>query len=425
MKILKYGSSGPSVAFMQLALNRAGFGPLNTDGIFGSATRKAVTAFQSTFGLNPDGICGKLTHNALSPWYLGFVFHKISAGDTFYKLSEKYGCTVQAIKTANPQLIPENLLIGTKVVVPLPFDVVPTEIPCFSELIFSCIKGLTARYPFILRGNIGKSVMGKPIPCLYIGNGDNKVLYNASHHANEWITSLVLLKFAEDLCKAYADGNLIFGQNPADIMKYSTICLIPVVNPDGIDLVTGELTGGEYFNRAVQISKDYPRFPFPNGWSANISGTDLNLQYPAGWEQAKINKYKKGIISPAPSEFVGNSPLSAPESRAMYDFTLKFSPFLTLSYHSQGEVIYWRYLNYEPPDAERIAKIFSTISGYSYENTPFFAGYAGYKDWFIESFNRPGYTVEVGRGVNPLPISDFPDIYEKNLGILTLGAVLL
>ena len=32
-------------------------------------------------------------------------------------------------------------------------------------------------------------------------------------------------------------------------------------------------------------------------------------------------------------------------------------------------------------------------------------------------------TIEAGLGVNPLPISDFDGIYEKNLGILTLGAL--
>ena len=107
----------------------------------------------------------------------------------------------------------------------------------------------------------------------------------------------------------------------------------------------------------------------------------------------------------------------------MYDFTLSLSPNLILAYHTQGEVIYWKYLDYEPTNSRAIAETFSAVSGYSVEDTPYASGFAGYKDGFIPEFNRPGYTVAAGRGVNPLPLSQFDKIYADNLGILTLGAL--
>ena len=64
------------------------------------------------------------------------------------------------------------------------------------------------------------------------------------------------------------------------------------------------------------------------------------------------------------------------------------------------------------------------MSGYTLEDTPFASGFAGYKDWFIQDFDRPGYTIEVGHGENPLPPEQFDEIYAKNLGILTLGLTL-
>jgi g-D-glutamyl-meso-diaminopimelate peptidase len=84
-------------------------------------------------------------------------------------------------------------------------------------------------------------------------------------------------------------------------------------------------------------------------------------------------------------------------------------------------VIYWKYLDFEPPRSREIAALFSAVSGYALELTPYAAGFAGYKDWFIQDFNRPGYTVEAGKGVNPLPIGDFNAIYRRCRPILTMG----
>ena len=114
-------------------------------------------------------------------------------------------------------------------------------------------------------------------------------------------------------------------------------------------------------------------------------------------------------------------PLSAAESRAMYDYTQLFGPTLTLSYHTQGNTIFWKFLDYEPAGSRSIALAMGNASGYLVEETPYASGFAGYKDWFIQDYNRPGYTIEAGRGTNPLPISDFAGIYRDNVGILVLG----
>ena len=108
----------------------------------------------------------------------------------------------------------------------------------------------------------------------------------------------------------------------------------------------------------------------------------------------------------------------------MVALTEEITPRLTLSYHSQGEVIYWKFLDIEPPEAEQIGQTFARISGYTLEDTPYASGFAGYKDWYILKYDRPGYTIEVGNGTNPLPISQFAEIYEKNLGILAMGLAL-
>ena len=300
MRLLRMGSTGPGVQLLQLALNRAGYGELQTDGIFGPLTERAVRRFQAAQNILTDGIAGRDTHRRLLPWYTGNLLYHIQKGDTFSALAERYGPTVEAIALANPEANPENLQIGETITIPLPFPVVPTDIAYSAALVNFCVRGLQMRYPFIGTGDIGQSVMGKPIWYLKLGSGDNAVLYNASHHANEWITTPLLLKFAEDLAAASAAGENIFDYSAAALLDHASMTLIPAVNPDGIDLVTGELQQGEFYRGAGNIADDWPDIPFPEGWKANIRGTDLNLQYPAGWEEAKKIKYAQGVQGPAP-----------------------------------------------------------------------------------------------------------------------------
>ena len=156
----------------------------------------------------------------------------------------------------------------------------------------------------------------------------------------------------------------------------------------------------------------------------NITGVDLNLQFPAGWENAREIKFSQGFTSPAPRDFVGFTPLSAPESFAVYRFTLEHNFRLILAYHTQGKEIYWQFQNYAPPESLPIAKAFSQISNYVVGDVPFNSSFAGYKDWFLQTYSRPGFTIEAGIGTNPLPIFQFSQIYRDNLGILLLGATI-
>ncbi len=99
------------------------------------------------------------------------------------------------------------------------------------------------------------------------------------------------------------------------------------------------------------------------GWYIfNTTGVDLNLQFPANWEKAREIKFEQGFTSPAPRDFVGSAPLVAPEAISLYKFTLAHNFRLILAYHTQGRIIYWRYLDYLPPASFYIAEQFSRSS---------------------------------------------------------------
>jgi g-D-glutamyl-meso-diaminopimelate peptidase len=403
-------------------MKRSGFYAGDITGVFDDAVRAAVISFQRSFGLTPDGVVGKNTWQSLMPFLRGYHRYRVKRGDSFYTISQAFYTTLRSILTANPTLDPQNLQIGQYIYVPYGFDVVATNVSYTHAFLEIIMEGLTARYPFLTSGTIGTSVMGREIYFLSIGRGPVQVSYNASHHANEWITTPVLLKFIEQYAKAYSAGERLNSFNTLTMYNSSNLYLIPMVNPDGVDLVTGGIPrSNRYYTQAEALSRNYPQIPFPSGWKANIAGIDPNLSYPARWEQARDIKFAQGFTEPGPRDFVGTAPLSARESRAMYDFTLNHDFALTLSYHSQGEVIYWRFADYLPPRSEEIVRLMEKASGYTAEVTPSMSANAGYKDWFIQTYNRPGYTVEVGLGENPLPLSQFDKIYSDNIGILTLG----
>ena len=302
-------------------------------------------------------------------------------------------------------------------------SIVKTDVPMTSALSGETIARLLEAYPFIRSETIATTAFGCPIQTLVIGKGERQVLFSAAHHANEWITSAVLLKFAEELAQAVAEGGTIWGVPAKNIHDLVTVHLVPMVNPDGVDLVTGAIQPGtEEYQLALSWSRNYPAIPFPEGWKANLNGVDLNLQYPAGWLQAREIKFSQGYTRPGPRDYVGRAPLTQREARALAEYTEDVDPRVVLAYHSQGQVIYWQFRDYHIPGARELGEEFARVSGYALEDTPYESSFAGYKDWFIQDFRRPGYTIEVGLGENPLPLSQFDQIYRDNLGILVTAA---
>ncbi len=347
----------------------------------------------------------------------GFVVtnYVIRAGDTLWAIAQSRNLPLESLLLVNPNINPGALRIGQTIRVPLRiiWRVVEGRQNYTYDLMMENLIRLKSIYPFITIPSIGNTVLNRPIPEVNIGGGNKKVHYNASFHANEWITTPVVMKFLNDYLLALTNGTQVRGLYMLPYYQQVSLSIVPMVNPDGVNLVlNGPPSEEPWRSRVVEINKGSRNF---SGWKANIRGVDLNDQFPAKWEIEKERREQ----APAPRDYPGDKPLSEPESIAMAELTRRKDFNRVLAFHTQGEVIYWGFENLEPPEAQTIVNEFARVSGYTPVQTV--DSYAGYKDWFIQDWRRPGYTVELGTGVNPLPISQFNEIYEETLGIFLAG----
>ena len=338
------------------------------------------------------------------------VSHRIQSGDTLYQLGTTYDVPIEQLLLIN-QVEPTRLEIGQTLEIPRITEQRITNVrkPYTSERVEDELMLLISRYPFMELRTIGESVLGKPIYELHIGTGDKLVHINGSFHANESITTNVIMAFIENYAYSMVNQDPIRGIDMSSFFREVRLSVVPLVNPDGVDLVNGQLPSDqEIREQVIEINNGSTDF---RSWKANIRGVDLNNQYPAGWTIEQQRKPK----TPQPRNFPGFGPLTEPEALALYNLAFEEQFDRVLALHTQGEVIYWGYEGLEPPEAEQIALEYHQVS--SYTPIRYVDSHAGYKDWFIQEFRRPGFTIELGKGVNPLPISQFDVLYEEMLGI--------
>ncbi|MBP2001335.1 g-D-glutamyl-meso-diaminopimelate peptidase [Paenibacillus shirakamiensis] len=279
------------------------------------------------------------------------------------------------------------------------------------DMMMHQVSLLRNTYPCIRQEVIGHSVCGRPILALGLGTGLRKLHANASVHANEWITTPILLQFVEELSFASTTHCGRYGDIAPVWLDKNTLWIVPMVNPDGVNLVQQGIEEGSLLERELICwnggSRDFSR------WKANIRGVDLNDQFPAGWEEERIRRGQKG---PASKDYGGSAALTEPEAIALSHFTIQEQFDAVLSLHTQGKEIYWNYRDCEPPEAEEWAMRLGRVSGYL--PVQLTDSDAGYKDWFIQYFRRPGFTIEAGVGVNPLPVEQFEQMYQDISNLL-------
>ncbi|OCA88945.1 M14 family metallopeptidase [Pseudobacillus wudalianchiensis] len=334
----------------------------------------------------------------------------VQKGDSFWALASAQRLKVDALLLLNPDIDPNKLQIGQIIQVPVRVTtpIVDGKQPYNFQKMRNDLQKLAAIYPFMERRKIGNSVRGLPLYDLRIGQGKRKVQVNASFHANEWITTAILMSFLNEYLLSLTNQFPIKGLPTMPIYMQTELSAVPMVDPDGVELVlNGPPANME--EKLIKLNKGSRDF---SGWKANIRGVDLNKQFPANWEFEATRKPQ----APASRDFPGYDPLSEPETKAMANLVRKETFDRLLALHTQGKEFYWGYEGLEPAESEELANRLARVSGY--KAVRYVDSHSGYKDWFIQEFRKPGFTIELGEGQNPLPLNQFDEMYEAASAIL-------
>jgi g-D-glutamyl-meso-diaminopimelate peptidase len=280
-------------------------------------------------------------------------------------------------------------------------EIVQTNQPYTYFTMENDLNALKAKYKEIDVKIIGYTHFGRKISAVRLGKGKKNVLFIGSHHAREWMTSMLLMKLLE----TYASNE------HGNIFDEVSIWFVPMLNPDGVTIqqnMIGEFPA-DHQNRLMFMNEGWDHYI---RWKANGEGIDLNRQYPVGWDELHC-----GPASPSYQFYKGKKPLEAEEVIALTKFVYEIKPLIAVSYHSAGREIYWQYKNGKNLGRDLLlAKKVAKITGYKLGKPPIEAEGGGFTDWFITTFHHPAMTIEISYlvGERHPPLSVFKAEWRRN-----------
>ncbi|MFC5602494.1 M14 family zinc carboxypeptidase [Sporosarcina koreensis] len=274
------------------------------------------------------------------------------------------------------------------------------------------IQQLAKDYPELVEyKSLGKTAYGRDIWAMKVGKGDATLLVTSSHHAREWMSTILTMHMAYKYAASYQSNQSIQGYNVKEVLDHTTIWFIPMVNPDGVTLQQKGLGAfpKEVHNQLIKMnngSKDFKR------WKANAQGIDPNRNYDVDWSKIQNNS-----ANPSWRNHKGSKPGQIAEVKAVMKLVNEVNPEMLLDYHSAGEVLYWDYkIEYKTKQRDRIiANKIAGMTGYKLmfaQNKETGAS----TDWFIAKFGKPALTPEIGKfaGETSVPLSAFDRIWKQN-----------
>ena len=286
-----------------------------------------------------------------------------------------------------------------------PFDM---KTPIDYKVMMDYLDACEERYPFLARGVIGTTIAGRSIPFVRLGaeKAMKNVLYVGSHHAMEWITTSILLRFIGEYCCLYKLCRRIYSISMPFLFNNRTIYVVPMLNCDGVELQRYGVDP-DFVMKDRLISMNGGSEDFSN-WQANLRGVDLNHNYNAGFTEYKMLERELGIFGGGPTKYSGEYPESEPETASLVSFIRQIEPSMVITLHSQGEEIFYTSGGETTPRSRQMQAL-SGMSGYKLSEPEGTAAYGGLTDWFIKEFQCLHLQLNAGWNKS-LPLKTFPRI---------------
>lgn len=197
------------------------------------------------------------------------------------------------------------------------------------------LDSLAEQYSFATRGSIGKSLLGKDIPYLRIGNADCNLLYVAGAIGCEHTGQQVLLLFAQQLCEFIKKDRPAHGICPTYLVENRSIYILPCLNPDGQSLAsTGANPNCPLHERQLRLNGMQNDF---SSWIGNARGVHLteNFNYEFSSRTRAFWQTKKESVCP-----LGEFPESEPESAGFASFARILKPNCLVQIQEGPPVLY-------------------------------------------------------------------------------------
>ena len=280
---------------------------------------------------------------------------------------------------------------------------------------------LQGRYGNRMRvGNFGTSLDGRTLYEITIGNPNagKHVMIQAGIHGREYMTPLLVMKQLETALE-FADTANYKGEPLKDMLEEVQVHFLPMVNPDGVCISQMGFEGLHSYDLRQIMEEGYEKDleeertdttldKYVLYCKGNGRGVDLNINFPAGWEDITTSPGHASYTG-----YKGERPASEPETKGLMALANRYHWAATVSYHSQGEVIYWDFPENKVREASKeLAEELASISGYTLLESN---GKGGFKDWMqVKDDPAPSVTVETGAAECPMPFSQWENVWTKN-----------
>lgn len=260
--------------------------------------------------------------------------------------------------------------------------------------VYRDIKLIAKQYPDAVSvSTAGKSTLGQDLTLVKLGRGGKKALITGGIHSREHLTVTFTMLCLEEYAAAYCSGTGSYGSyNMKQLLNEYTLYIVPLMNPDGMDVVT------KFTNPLYNYTGSRMEF------KSNANGVNLNRNFPFYWgsiTDGGINTRYTDV-----QKYKGPSAGSEAETKAIMNLCKQNRFEWLFSMHLRGNCLYWRdsASGAVPGDWDITQKLVNRCGYWAVETSTAANDYGGgLENWFRGAYNRPGLCVELVPSNIPSP----------------------